>query len=305
MGDACQYERNERNGGCSVSGPPRRRIDGTDPGDYLGDPAAPANAALVYYRAFLELRGLGDTDSAGETEAYDKMIDTGEYDARQLDPYVDRNGGALQLLLQAAEIEQCDFGVQFDQGAGAMLPELARARELMRLSVTAMRKAMEAGEWDRATDLLIAGLKLTQGVHEEGTLIGSLVAVAMIHILNSQAGSLLATLPPDAAYYDRIRAAFAQAGNTLADWSMAIEGERKLHATFFPPPGTVLSGEEAVKRVNDLYACFPELSEEGPPRDAVLRVAEGSASPEDRKTVAAWAGCSPGIWKRRKAVAPC
>lgn len=256
-------------------------------------PTPPTNAALVYYRAFLVLTPLGDKGNTAEDKAFSKLIEKGEYDSKHLDPYVERNSEALGLLLRASAIDHCDFGVEFNLGPAAPLPELARARELARLGAAAIRRATEAADWDRAADLFCAVLRLARGTHEEGTLIGSLVAAAIIDIVNSQAGRFLAEMPPDDARYSRMEGTLAQVAPALDDWSMAIEGEKKLQAMLFPPPGTVLSRDLLLGRVNDIYASFPEPGEGEPRREAVWRIAQGTSSPEDRAEVAKAVECSP------------
>lgn len=254
-------------------------------------PSPPENAALVYYRAFLLISSLGDTENKSADDAFKDYETKGVYDAARLTPFLERNAKPIDLLLQAASIAKCDFGVQFDQGQAAQLPELARARELARIGVLAMGDAANSADWPRSVSLFAALLRLGQGVQEEGTVIGSLVATRMVEMIAKEAGVLIALMPGDEALYGQMQAALDRVAPALNDWSGAIEGERKMYGVYFPPPGSRLTREQLAGRIADIYAL--ELGDGLPSRECVDRIIDGTSSPEDRTTVAVVIGCNP------------
>jgi len=251
-------------------------------------PKSPTNAALVYYRSFLLLTPL--SDDARADKAFSELIETGAYNAAALDPYIERNMAALTMLEAASRIETCDFGVQFDQGASAQLPELARARDLGRLGIVAVRQAVAEDNAERAVDLLAAVLALARGCHQEGTAIGTLVAAAIVDMANVQVGHVLAA--PSAPALERMDAALEAVTPVLSDWSAAIEGEMKMNAFYFPPPGTVLTRTE-LGRFRDVAAASSTEDSGAPTADAIGHVADGTASPEELEAAAQFFSCTP------------
>jgi len=255
-------------------------------------PQPPTNAALVYNRAFLVTSPLRDSENQAANDAFAEFEKKGVYDASRLDPFVQRNKEAIVLLLQASGIAKCDFGVQFDQSYTALLPELARARELGRIGVLAARRAQNAGDWRQSSDILSAVLHLAQGVHEESTVIGGLVGARLIEMTSKEIGAMLAAMPGDAAVCSTLAARLESVTPVMTDWSGPIEGEIKINAAMFPAPGVSLTREQLLERVAKLYTfdAFANL----PPRKTLEDLIEGKSTPEQREALAAILACKAG-----------
>ena len=257
-------------------------------------PTAPDNAALVYHRAFLLLSPLSLKENEAADKAFEKLAETGEYDARALDPFVERNSKPLALLLQGAAIDRCDFGMQFDQGTSAAWPELSRIRELAREGIIAMAQARDKGDSDRMAALFGAILKLARSAHEEGTMVSALVGVAVIDMVSGQTGRLLGALPAEnAATYERMERALDEVTPAVSNWASAIEGEMKMYAVYYPPPGTVLTREQLMRFKDIAAASKAQGNEAVPTPEEAVRIIQGTASQAEREKAARFLECSP------------
>jgi hypothetical protein len=247
--------------------------------------APPENAALLYFRAFLILTSLeGD-----ESDAYARLIKHGEYDAAVLRPCVERNAAPLALLEQGAAISHCDFQVQLDQGIGALMPELARARELGRIGICAMSDAAARGDWDRALAYNAAVFRLARHVHETGTIINSMVAATIIDGLSLPTARMVEKMPAESSRYERMAATLDEVRPPLADWSGAVRGEIRGMMSEFPAPG---SRPAPAELATTLYHLFAYLA---PEKKATFhlcqRFAAGEAVPDEIQQVADLFGC--------------
>jgi hypothetical protein len=225
----------------------------------------------VYYRAFLILTSIeGD-----ESDAYARLIEQGEYDAAVLRPCVERNAAPLALLEQGAAIAHCDFGVQLDQGLGALMPELARARELARIATCAMCDAAARGDWGRALAYNTAVLRLARHVHETGTIINSMVAAAILDGLYVPTARMIERMPAESSQYGRMAATLDEIRPPLADWSNAVRGEIRGMMSEFPAPGIKPAPAELA---TTLYHLFTSLA---PDQKAKLSLCQRLAAGED------------------------
>lgn len=237
--------------------------------------APPENAALVYFRAFLILTSLeGD-----ESDAYTRLIERGEYDAAVLRPCVGRNAAPLALLEQGAAIPRCDFEVQLDQGIGALMPELARARELARIGICAMCDAAARGDWDRALDYNAAVFRLARHVHETGTIINSMVAATIVEGLSRPTARMIEGMPAESGRYERMAATLDGVRPPLADWSGAVRGEIRGMMSQFPAPGSQPAPAELATTLHRLFSYL--APEKKVPFSLCQQFAAGE-SPQDK-----------------------
>ena len=92
-----------------------------------GKGAPTANAALRYWRAFDALSGLSKEQEKIVEEWRSTPLD-------QASAALVRDSAALKGLHQGAKAPCCDWGLNYDDGVGMLMPHLARARTLARLA---------------------------------------------------------------------------------------------------------------------------------------------------------------------------
>jgi hypothetical protein len=138
-------------------------------------PPQTRNAALRYWIAFAEMQDepadkttllLIDKSSAGEAT----------WDESKLGPILDANDGAIRTMQRATKLPECDWGLEYDRGVRAALPNLSRARVMARLNQLTGMREMAKGDSHAAVTTWLAGVRFSQHLAMGGPLIFALVA---------------------------------------------------------------------------------------------------------------------------------
>jgi len=142
----------------------------------------PTNAALVYWRswetvppdAMEKVRDAYAADSTWKPDA----------DVREA---LDQTGGLVTKAMKASAMPECDWGIEYSDGVGALLPHLGKLRGTARLVLADARRQMVDGKPDAAAARVAAVVRMGRQTRKDGTLISCLVGHA---IVNSAAGEL-------------------------------------------------------------------------------------------------------------------
>jgi hypothetical protein len=135
------------------------------------------NAALTYWRAFALFPEM--------TNEEDQIVSNrpGTEPKSTLEQRADlskRWGSALDLMHEAAAIQQCDWGIDYaKEGFGARLPQLSKARALARAAAFRARYYWETGKRKEAADDLRAAIIMARQCGNDGhdTVIAVLVQI--------------------------------------------------------------------------------------------------------------------------------
>jgi hypothetical protein len=138
----------------------------------------PTNAALLYYRAMLLL-----PDDVSKMAAEAVSADNPNWlpDA-ELSRKLAQVSDVASTLIRAAKIDACDFGVEYSQGAGALLPHLGKLRAAARYLAADSRRLLQEQKPDDAADRIVAMFAMSRHLSHERLMISALVANA-IHTL--------------------------------------------------------------------------------------------------------------------------
>src|ERR1035441_4502718 len=161
-------------------------------------PPQTRNAALRYWMAFAEMQ---DEPADKTTLLLIEKSSAGEaaWDETRLGPILDANDGAIRTMQRATKLPECDWGLEYDRGVRAALPNLARAPVMARLNQLAGMREMAKGDSQAAVNTWLAGVRFSQHLAAGGPLIFALVAKSALlphlRILTSeiQKGHLSAT----------------------------------------------------------------------------------------------------------------
>ena len=151
----------------------------SEPTARAGVPVSDQNAALRYWRAF----ELQDTDSRRAiselaTDLYDKSW---KPDQALLDALAAQSN-TIEMLIEAANMDHCDFGVDYNKGVYALLPHLNRLRSgALLLRIDARVHALN-GDIDAAIERIAAIFLISQHISTERVLISSLVTLAIFAV---------------------------------------------------------------------------------------------------------------------------
>lgn len=186
------------------------------------------NAAVRYWTAFALLED--PPANTGATALLVRVAEgTAPWDEAQLGPILDANAQAIAIMDRASTLRSCDWGVEYELGANAPIPHLARARVLGRLSVVSGMRLAARGQTSEAVDRWLAAIRFSQHLAQGGTLI-SLLSAQSILVPTLRA---LANETPRLSANSRasVAAAVRMLPDTAFDWPDAMRREESALAT--------------------------------------------------------------------------
>jgi hypothetical protein len=115
-----------------------------------------------------------------------------------------------------------------------------------------------------------------------------LVAATIVEMVYGQAPALLLEMNGQAPLLQRIARILEDARPVLTDLSGAFDGEIKMHAALFPPPGSIQAWED----FQGLSMMSKVLGEESQEAKAFQGLLSGDPSAQNREMVASYLNCS-------------
>ncbi len=146
------------------------------------------NAALRYWQAFAEIK-----DPPADKSTLDLMEKTlagqAAWNEAKLAAVLDPNQLALGIFLRATSLAECDWGLEYRRGPDASIAIVPRASVMARLNSLQAMREMANRHNDAAVDRWIAGLRFSQDLAHNGSLIFALTAkstlMANFHALSA------------------------------------------------------------------------------------------------------------------------
>jgi len=187
-------------------------------------PRETRNAALRYWFAFAEMQ---DPPSDKATAELLEKTAAGEapWDEAKLGPILDRNEPAILMMQRATKLPECDWGLEYSQGARGSVAYAPKARVLARLNTLYGMRLLSRGDAQGAVDTWLAGVRFSQHVTEGGPLIFPLIGRAVLlpdlHALAQAAQHGLLS----AAQKKQIESVVRAIPETGFDWSKAVRME--------------------------------------------------------------------------------
>jgi len=226
------------------------------------------NAALVYQRAFQALRpSEGDKQFVRDIRTGKSTLDdpTTAARARKL---LQANAAALRLIHRAADVPQCDFRPDWNNGFNLTFPQFPKLRTCSNLLSLETLVLAHDGRLDEALAGCAANLRLSSNAALEPCLFGVLAQYAVIKITSD---SLAATLKDSQPSPGACRSLAVQiAGmDRYEPYVDALKGERAWGITMFEQVRTSpnllqtiaeLSGETSAGRAQPRRAKFSSFS---------------------------------------------
>jgi hypothetical protein len=182
------------------------------------------NAALRYWMAFALMQ---DRPMDANTRKVLDRVVSGDaaWDEAALGPLVTANSEAIRTMVRAAQLPECNWGLEYELGPAAPVAHLAKARALARLAVLSGVRSLAQGRSGEATEVWLASLRFSRHLAENASLIGVLTArsalLATLRVVNKAAQS-----------HSLDRVSLARAGREIRglpeygfDWSRAVRVE--------------------------------------------------------------------------------
>jgi hypothetical protein len=159
--------------------------------------AAPAStsgveATVIDNAALLYLRTVEIYDRSGINDLYDQMVSDdaavapGSEGAKKLT----RSQDAVNLLLRAAAMTECDFEIDYSEGFDTLLPHLGQLRAMSKLLAADARRLELAGDLPGSVARTVALYRMSDHITRNGVLINSLVGVAIANVGHEQSERL-------------------------------------------------------------------------------------------------------------------
>ena len=137
------------------------------------------NAALRYWMAFAYMQ---NPPADQDTSELLELVASGKaaWDEGRLGKILDANAEALGIMQRGTKIDTCDWGLEYDLGSNAPIAYIARARALGRLNILEGMRLAASGHANEAIEIWLTGVKFSQHVAENGTLLSALVSQALM-----------------------------------------------------------------------------------------------------------------------------
>lgn len=148
----------------------------------------PTNAALLYYKVWIDPYFKDFKEPCNEQF---QSSDAAWRPSPELCKLLKDHQGFIAMVLRATQAPECDFGIEWSQGIGTILPHLGYSRSLARILGTDARRCMMEGKFDEAAERVAAIYRLAGHVAKDGVLISGLVSAAIVTLADSQVTVLM------------------------------------------------------------------------------------------------------------------
>lgn len=194
------------------------------------DAQAPTtNAALRYWMAFAVMHD-PPADQA-TAQLLDRVAGgTSPWDEGKLGKLLDDNREALEMMQRASKLPSCDWGLEYELGSNTPIEHLAKARALGRLNGIAGTRLASRGQWAQAVDVWLAGVRFSQHVAHDGTLIALLSARLSLSPSLKSLARAAAQPSLDAAHRATISTVVRATPEAGFDWADAMRREAEVLA---------------------------------------------------------------------------
>jgi len=182
------------------------------------------NAALRYWSAFAQMQDAAVTDEQAKELA--TILDgTAPYDDLKYKDLVEKNRPALETMVRASALANCDWGVDYQLGLEAPVEYVRKALVMGRLNVLYSFHLLQVGDKDGAMRVLAAGFHFSHDVANGGTLFATVAAKTLLvqHLRAAEFALHVAEL--SAAQRLVLQKAITQLGPNGLDWYSAMKRE--------------------------------------------------------------------------------
>jgi len=152
----------------------------------------PDNAAVLYYRACL----IYDSND----KMIKKLTDLGKGNIdidKEIKDYVNQNKYAIKYFVDAGDAPNCDWGLDYSEGAELQMPRLSPLRELSKIVIAQARISADSGDYKQALELCLSTHKAGAHIADGGILISYLVGIALNALANQCITDILPQISND------------------------------------------------------------------------------------------------------------
>lgn len=185
------------------------------------------NAALRYWSAFAQMQDAAVTEEQAK-ELTTILDGTAPYDDLKYKDLVEKNRPALETMVRATALPNCDWGVDYQLGSEAPVEYVRKALVMGRLNVLYSFHLLQVGDKEGAMRVLAAGFRFSYDVANGGTLFATVAAKTLLvqHLRAAEFALHVAEL--STAQRLVMKKAITQLGPDGLDWYSAMKRELEI-----------------------------------------------------------------------------
>lgn len=212
----------------------------------------PDNAAVLYYRACLFYQ----SDKAMMSKVTDLLKGRIEVD-EDIKKYVATNGHTIDSALTAADVKNCDWGVDYSKGFSTVLPHYVPLRDIAKLILADAKILAAQGDYETALSHCVSIHKMARHV-SDGIIISYLVGIAFEDLANNCIQNILADMPQDSEALTCFKNELVDIETRTPSMKAAVSKDFKAWSA----DARIEKKDELLRFLNDECLSFPEYASE-------------------------------------------
>lgn len=194
----------------------------------------PDNAAVLYYRAAL----LYAPDDKMEKVIADFSKETADLSKDNVDKtreFVNKNRSIINTVLDASEVKNCDWGLDYSQFLGNGSAAAGSMGKLRRLVLADTKILIKDGDYATALNHCMSLYKMACHINNDRVVVSYLVGVAVKSSTNSCVMQIMSDMPQDMQNLSRLKNQLIEIDSIPFSIKPAILGERETILMYITP----------------------------------------------------------------------
>jgi len=189
----------------------------------------PDNAAVLYYKA----AALYEVDD--EMANMLKDLQKGNIDVNEkIREFVKNSQIIVNTVLDATEVKNCDWGMDFSQGVAMEMPPLASMRKMAWLVIADAKILATDGDYEAAINRCMSLYRMARHINDR-VYISYLVGISINGLANECLAQIMAEMPQDIQSMKRLKNQLIEIDGIPLSVKPAILGEREAVLIFMTP----------------------------------------------------------------------
>ena len=189
----------------------------------------PDNAAVLYYKA----AAIYEVDDEMADMLADLQKDNIELNDK-IRKFLKKKHLIIDTILDASEIKNCDWGMDFSQGMEMDMPPLGSMRKLTYLIMADTKILAEDKDYETALGHCMSLYKMARHINDR-IFISNLVAISINTITNDRVIQIVADMPQDTQSLTKLKNELTEIDSIPFSIKPAIFGEREAMLNFMTP----------------------------------------------------------------------
>ena len=153
----------------------------------------PQNAALFYYQAFMLSQ---EPQDQATLRALGELLKGRPEPNETVGKYIEKNRPALDLVIAAGQIPNCDWGLDFSQGTSMQIPHLSPLRRLSKIVLAEAKVFAAQRQYGTALSRCLTAHKMAAHAGDD-MIISFLVGISIADMTNECIQAILSEMPQD------------------------------------------------------------------------------------------------------------